>query len=106
LPVFEHAGHMSEKVYFIISGQIHIMNKEGLYEYGILQDGSYFGDISLLLNEENDYSYYYNPNADKAIKMLTVPAETFLKICDMFPLSKEILVNRAQKRRQIFENFK
>ena len=50
---------MSEKVYFIISGQIHIMNKEGLYEYGILQDGSYFGDISLLLNEENDYSFQY-----------------------------------------------
>ena len=52
---------MSNKVYFLISGIIHIMDKNGLYEYGIIHEGSYFGEISLLLDEPNEYSYCYNP---------------------------------------------
>lgn len=30
-----------------------IMNKEGLFIYGILEEGSYFGDNSLLMNMPN-----------------------------------------------------
>ena len=54
-------GEMSNKVYFLISGLVHIMDKNGLYEYGIIHEGSYFGEISLLLDEPNEYSYCYNP---------------------------------------------
>lgn len=82
------------------------MNKEGLYEYGILPDGSYFGDISILFDQPNEYAYYYNPNADKPIQMLTVSSELFIQICKKHPLSMETLVNRAKKRQMIFQNFK
>jgi hypothetical protein len=37
------------------------MNKAGLFNYGILGQGSYFGDISLFLDEPNQFSYFYNP---------------------------------------------
>ena len=53
------------------------MNKEGLYEYGILPDGSYFGDISILFDEPNEYSYFYNPSAEIPIQMLSVDSELF-----------------------------
>lgn len=74
------------------------MNKEGLYEYGILSDGSYFGEISVLFDQPNEYSYFYNPNADKPIQMLTVEADLFTQICKKHPLSMETLVKRARKR--------
>lgn len=98
LPVIEQADEKSKHVYFLISGQIHIMNKEGLYEYGILPDGSYFGEISVLFDQPNEYSYFYNPNADKPIQMLTVEADLFIQICKKHPLSMETLIKRAKKR--------
>jgi len=37
------------------------MDKNGLYEYGNLKAGSYFGDISILLDQPEEFSYFYNP---------------------------------------------
>ena len=37
------------------------MEAIGLYNYGILKKGSYFGDISILLNKPNEFSYLYDP---------------------------------------------
>lgn len=38
--------------------------------------------------------------------MLSVEAEVFLKICNKYPLSKEIFHKRAIQKRQIFQNYK
>ena len=46
-------GTVSTHVHFIVSGKVHIMNKQGLWEYGILEEGAYFGDISALSGEAN-----------------------------------------------------
>ena len=43
-----------------------------MYEYGILHEGSYFGDISILTNQPNEFSYYNNNDSD--IAMLTLEA--------------------------------
>ena len=48
-PIVESAGETPKNVYFITSGSIHLMDKNGLYEYGLLREGSSFGDVSLLL---------------------------------------------------------
>lgn len=82
------------------------MNKDGQYEYGVLNEGSYFGDISLLLNEANEFSYYYNPYSEKAINLLQIDGDVFMKICENNPVCHEILLNRAQKRKRTFKNFK
>ena len=75
-----------------------------MYEYGIIQDSSYFGDISILLNQPSDYAYYnYN---DSDITMLILDAKQFLEICNQHPFSRDILKENAQKRRKMFENYK
>ena len=43
------------------------MDKEGLFNYGILEEGNYFGDISIFLNEPNYYSYFYDSNSKEPI---------------------------------------
>jgi hypothetical protein len=58
--IMEKAGEYSKNVHFIVSGDVYIMNKDGNYEYAIVSKGSYFGDISILLNEPNLYSYAFN----------------------------------------------
>ena len=35
-PVIEEAGKIPKNIHFVLSGQIHIMNKEGMYEYGLI----------------------------------------------------------------------
>ena len=51
---------MSKSVNFVIKGCVYIMNKECTYEYGQISEGSYFGDISILLREPNSFSYVSN----------------------------------------------
>ena len=36
LPIIEHSGRRSKNVYFVLAGNVHIMNKEGMYEYGLI----------------------------------------------------------------------
>jgi len=57
------------------------MNKDGLYDYGMLSEGSYFGDISLLLKQPEEFSYFYNPYHEKPIMMLAINSAKFLEIC-------------------------
>jgi len=65
IPVIEEAEQNSRFVHFIVKGQVHIMDKLGLYEYGILKSGSYFGDISCMLHKPNTFSYFFNPHGEK-----------------------------------------
>lgn len=67
VPEVIKAGSISSKVYFILYGQIHVMSECGLIDYGKLSEGSIFGDISLLLNETNQFSYYYDPYREKPV---------------------------------------
>jgi len=97
-PIIIKAGTRPKNVYFIISGQIHIMDKEGIYEYGILSDGSYFGDISLLLDQDEEFSYFYNPQTPKPITMLTIKADKFIEICNKYPLSKDVMLKRTNEK--------
>jgi hypothetical protein len=72
----------------ILTGQIFIMDKFGMIEYGVLQEGSYFGDISIIFDEPNQYSYFYDPySVKKPLQMLSVEASTFKKLLDEFLLS-------------------
>ena len=82
------------------------MDKNGLFEYGILQEGSYFGDIGLLLEEPEEFSYFFDPYITKPILMMEVPSKNFLEICQKYALSKEIMIQRALDKKQIYQNYK
>jgi len=105
-PIIEEAGEYSKNVYFITSGEICLMDKNGLYHYGTVKEGSYFGDISLMLEEPEEFSFYFDPYHTKPILMLEVPSEKFLEICSRYPLDKEVMRQRALDKKQIFQNYK
>jgi len=70
-PIIINANSISKKVYFILSGQVHIMDCKGHYNYGTLGVGSLFGEISLMTNEPNEFGYFYNPY-DKTVCLLAI----------------------------------
>ena len=43
------------------------MNHNGMFEYAMLHEGSYFGDISLFFDEPSEYSYFVHPYNNKPI---------------------------------------
>ena len=101
-PLIGTTGDISKKIYFILSGSIHIMNKTGFYSYGILGEGSYFGDISLLCKQPEEFSYYFDPYHVKPIVMLSITSKLFMDICQTYPLSKQFMYERAMKKRKMF----
>ena len=62
-----------------------------MYEYGILSKGSYFGDISILLNHPNTYSYTFNDLQAIPLELLTISSEKFMEICNEFPFSRDVM---------------
>lgn len=82
------------------------MSKDGNFNYGVLNEGSYFGDISILLEEPNQYSYYYDPYQDRPIQLLQIPAKDFLEIVEKHPIPKEYLMKTAEEKKDIFHNYK
>lgn len=85
-----------------MSGLIHIMDKLGLYEYGLIHEGSYFGEISVLFDEPNEYSYCFDPYADKSVQFLSIEAADFVEICKEHPCSFEVMLDRAWNKKIIF----
>jgi hypothetical protein len=77
-----------------------------MYDYGIIKSGSYFGDVSLLLNKPEQFSFFYNPNQEKPLQMLTISAEIFTQIMRKHPLEHEIWLKRALVRQEMFDNYK
>ena len=50
-PSILDANVQSNYFYMILSGPIYIMDKNCMFWYGSLEDGSYFGDISVFFDE-------------------------------------------------------
>jgi hypothetical protein len=82
------------------------MNKECAYEYGSISEGSYFGDISVLLREPNSFSYVSNDYENTPLQLLRIESHKFMNICDNFPCSKEVLIAQAKDRNETFHNYK
>jgi len=78
-----------------------------MLDYGILHEGSYFGDISIILDEPNEYSYQFDPYLiEKPLQLLSIESKTFLQILEKYPLSKEVFLKRATRRKQQFASYK
>lgn len=77
------------------------------FEYGVLYNGSIFGDISLFFNEPNQYTYAYNPfQKYPHVQCLAIDSDVFFRICRKYPLSFSKLLQQAYKRKKIFEKYR
>jgi hypothetical protein len=50
------AGEIGKEVYFLSHGKVEIFSEDGDENYGTLEDGDYFGDLSLILKEKRTAS--------------------------------------------------
>ena len=108
LPIIERAFEDARYIHFIINGKVHMMDHAGMYDYGIIQKGSYFGDVSVILQKPNEFSYLYDPNYGEAkpLYLFRIPAKTFMSLLDRYPLEKENWIERAKKRQDFFQSYK
>lgn len=81
------------------------MDSNNRFRYTTLSEGSFFGEMSLLLNEENEYSYSYNLYEKVAI-LLFINAETFNQICSQNQGDSKYLQKIAKQRKVKFNKFK
>ncbi len=58
-----------------------MMDQNSMFEYSILESGAYFGDISVFLNEPNEFNFCYDPYGENSIQFLSIDAEEFIGIC-------------------------
>jgi hypothetical protein len=49
-------GEMGKEIYFLSHGKVEIVSEDGKKDYGTLEDGDYFGDLSLILKERRTAS--------------------------------------------------
>jgi voltage-gated potassium channel len=49
-------GELGKEIYFISRGTVEITSNKGTNNHGILEDGDYFGDLSLMLGEKRTAS--------------------------------------------------
>jgi voltage-gated potassium channel len=49
-------GEIGKEIYFLSHGQVEIVSEDGNENYGTLEDGDYFGDLSLILKERRTAS--------------------------------------------------
>jgi len=82
------------------------MDKHGMYEYGLIHEGGYFGDISLIFDEPNEYSYCFNPFSGRSVQVLSLDAEEFLNICKSHPCSFEVMLERAKHKKNLYYKLK
>lgn len=83
------------------------MDKEGMYDYGVIGKGGYFGDISILLEKPNAFSYMYDPDESREPLMLyKIDKVDVLSIFEKYPLERSIFMDRAKKRMEFFDNYK
>ena len=90
------------------------MDPSGLYDYGTLETGGYFGDISCLSGKPNNFSYYYNTNQDSKINvseknslfLISMRSREFKEIIDKHPIAKEHFERMAKQRESMFQSYK
>lgn len=88
-------GQFSTKVFFILHGKVFITDKTNKIVYATLGRGSCFGDISVLLDQPNKYNYLFNEWVQNDLFYLSVDSVEFQILCEKYPMTKKILVQRA-----------
>ena len=96
---------VSNSIYFIQEGSVDMAYKghEG-HNLVMLESGSYFGDVSYILQVKNQYTYKVRSSPQSVIYSLR---ENYLEeIFDEFPKFKEVLTIRALRRHHYFRKLK
>jgi voltage-gated potassium channel len=87
-------GEMADGIYFISRGTIDVLSADGSTLYGTLEDGDYFGDLSLLLGEQRTASARATTYCD----LLVLPKLEFERLKREFGEFTEALKSLSSER--------
>jgi CRP-like cAMP-binding protein len=85
---------MATGIYFISRGTIEVLSGEGKTSHGILEDGDYFGDLSLILGERRTASARALTYCD----LLVLPKREFERIKRDYDEFREALKTMSSER--------
>ena len=97
-------GKIPFAVFFVTKGEAYASNSTGKYIYFKFPAKSVFGETHVLSGIPYSYSIYYSDEI--GCSAYVVPSHNFLKVCQRYPHSFQVLLQRAIKRRKIFRQFK
>ena len=87
-------GEMANGIYFISRGTIEVLSDNGATSHGTLEDGDYFGDLSLLLGERRTAS----AKAVSYCDLLVLPKGEFERIKHDYAEFREALKTLSSER--------
>lgn len=80
-------GEIGKEIYFLSHGKVEILSEDGKESYGILEDGDYFGDLSLILKERRTASV----KALTYCEVFLLMKKDFDQIRNEYPEFREVL---------------
>jgi voltage-gated potassium channel len=87
-------GEVGEKICFISQGKADIITNKGEIVHGALEDGDYFGDLSLILGEKRTASV----KALTYCEIFILIKEDFNSIKDKYPEIREVLKKMSSEK--------
>jgi voltage-gated potassium channel len=80
-------GEIGKEIYFLSHGKVEIVSENGEENYGTLEDGDYFGDLSLVLKERRTASV----RALTCCEIFILSQKEFNHIKSEYPEFREVL---------------
>ena len=77
-------------MFFVWKGMAYGSNASAKYQYFRFEERHYFGETHLLLGIPISYSVHFHPKTGAQVYF--IPADKFLKICEMYPDSYNTLI--------------
>ena len=87
-------GEAGKEIYFISRGEVEIISNEGKKLHGTLEDGDYFGDLSLILGERRTASV----RALTYCEIFVIDRDNFNRIKTEYPEFKDVLTKMSSEK--------
>jgi voltage-gated potassium channel len=87
-------GEAGKEIYFISRGEVEIISNEGRKLHGTLEDGDYFGDLSLILGERRTASV----RALTYCEIFVIDRDNFNRIKTEYPEFKDVLTKMSSEK--------
>jgi voltage-gated potassium channel len=88
-------GEVGKEIYFISRGKVEITADDGQSQHGTLEDGDYFGDLSLILREKRTASV----KALTYCEIFKLDRTDFNRIKDEYPEFRDVLTKMSSDKK-------
>ena len=100
--------NVSSKIYFIDKGKINVYYKDIPHKLLSLEQGSYFGDISLIFRVQNNFRYCssYEQSTDEYARIYSINHKILQVIFDRYPDFYNLCKVRAIRKQHHYKQVK